>query len=115
MAFGWGIVSTGRHPDVKVAPAMSAVAGGELVAVYSRDQGRADAFAERHGARAAYGKLDDLLSDPRVDGVFVCSPNALHAAHVIRPRRPSTCSVRSRWRPRSRTAHTWCRRAGAPV
>ena len=62
---------------------MSAAAGGELVAVYSRDQGRADAFAERHGARAAYGKLDDLLSDPRVDGVFVCSPNALHAAHVI--------------------------------
>src|SRR5262245_59140778 len=83
MAFGWGIVSTGRHPDVKVAPAMSAAAGGELAAVYSRDQGRADAFAERHGTRAAYAKLDELLADSRVDGVFVCSPNALHAAHVI--------------------------------
>ena len=41
------------------------------------------AFAERHGARAAYAKLSDLLGDSRVDGVFVCSPNALHAAHVI--------------------------------
>ena len=82
MAFGWGIVSTGRHPDVKVAPAMRVAAGGELVAVYSRDQGRADAFAQRHGAHAAYSKLADLLSDSRVDGVFVCSPNALHAGHV---------------------------------
>src|SRR5262245_40537134 len=87
MAFGWGIVSTGRHPDVKVAPAMSAAAGGELVAVYSRDQGRADDFARRHGARAAYSKLADLLGDSRVDGVFVCSPNALHAEHVVQAAR----------------------------
>jgi 1,5-anhydro-D-fructose reductase (1,5-anhydro-D-mannitol-forming) len=83
MAFGWGIVSTGRHPDVKIAPAMAAAGGGALVAVYSRDQARADAFAQRHGARAAYSRLGDLLGDSRVDGVFVCSPNALHAEHVV--------------------------------
>src|SRR5512144_179222 len=83
MAFGWGIVSTGRHPDVKVAPAMSAATGSDLVAVYSRDQGRAEAFARRHGARAAYSKLGALLDDSRVDGVFICSPNALHAEHAI--------------------------------
>src|SRR5262245_14895408 len=87
MAFGWGIVSTGRHPDVKVAPAMRAATGGGLVAAYSRDQGRADAFAERHAARAAYSKLADLLNDSRVDGVFVCSPNVLHAEHVIQAAR----------------------------
>src|SRR5919197_5176731 len=83
MAFGWGIVSTGKHPDIKIAPAMAAATGGELVSVYSRDQGRADEFAKKHGARAAYSKLGDLLADSRVDGVFVCSPNALHAEHVI--------------------------------
>ena len=83
MAFGGGIVSTGRHPGLKVAPAMGAASGAELVAVYSRDQGRADAFAQRHGARAAYSKLGDLLGDSRVDGVFVSSPNALHAEHVV--------------------------------
>ena len=83
MAFGWGIVSTGRHPEVKVAPAVNAAAGAELVAVYSRDQGRADAFAKAQGARAAYSKLSDLLGDPRVQGVFVCSPNVLHAEHVV--------------------------------
>ena len=32
MAFGWGIVSTGKHPDIKIAPAMAAADGGDLVA-----------------------------------------------------------------------------------
>src|SRR5919109_1735877 len=83
MSFGWGIVSTGKHPDIKIAPAMAAAEGGELVAVYSRDQHRAEAFAQKHGARAAYRRLGDLLKDSRVDGVFVSSPNALHAGHVV--------------------------------
>src|SRR4029434_4011993 len=81
--FGWGIVSTGKHPDVKIAPAMAAADGGELVGVYSRDQNRAEAFAQKHHARAAYSRLGDLLKDSRVDGVFVASPNASHAEHVV--------------------------------
>ena len=83
MPFGWGIVSTGKHPDIKIAPAMAVAGGGELVGVYSRDQRRAEAFAQTHGARAAYSRLGDLLGDSRVDGVFVCSPNALDAEHVV--------------------------------
>src|SRR4026209_1372329 len=83
MAFGWGIVSTGKHPDIKIAPAIAAGDGGELVGVCSRDQQRAEAFARKHHARAAYSRLGELLKDSRVDGVFVCSPNALHAEHVV--------------------------------
>src|SRR5258708_15157017 len=81
--FGWGIVSTGKHPDIKIAPAMAAAAGGALVGVYSRDQHRAQEFAQKHGARAAYSRLGELLKDTRVDGIFVSSPNALHAEHVV--------------------------------
>ncbi len=83
MAFGWGIVSTGLHPDNKIAPAINAAEDGELVAVFSRDQNRADAFAARHGARAAYSSLEQLLEDSRVDGVFIASPNSLHASQAI--------------------------------
>src|SRR5262249_44788382 len=83
MAFGWGIVSTGKHPDIKIAPAMAEAGGGELVGVYSRDQQRAEAFAQKHGARAAYSQLGDLLKDSRVDAAFVASPNAWHAEHVV--------------------------------
>src|SRR5262245_54538985 len=83
MAFGWGLVSTGKHPDIKIAPAMAAADGAALVGVYSRDQGRAEDFARKHDARAAYSRLGDLLKDARIDGVFVASPNALHADHVV--------------------------------
>ena len=56
----------------------------KLVAVYSRDQGRADAFAENHGADAAYSDLDSLLADSRIDAVSIASPNHLHAPQAIR-------------------------------
>ena len=78
MPFGWGIVSTGKHPDVKIAPAIAGADGGELAAVYSRDRQRAEVFAQKHGARAAYSQLGELLKDSRVDGVFV----ALSLIHI---------------------------------
>ena len=83
MALGWAIISTGQHPDNKIAPAISAADGQELVAVYSRDRGRAQTFAEKHGAKAAYDSLDALLQDSRVEAVFVASPNFMHARHTI--------------------------------
>ncbi len=83
MALGWAIVSTGRHAENKIAPAINAAPNAELVAIYSRDPQRAHAFAERHGAKAAYDDLGALLQDARVDAVFITSPNALHAAQTI--------------------------------
>src|SRR5918996_875273 len=87
MPFGWAIISTGQHADLKIAPAINAAEGAELVAVYSRDQGRADAFAKKHGAKAAYDSLDALLEDSRVEAVFIASPNALHAAQTLQAAR----------------------------
>lgn len=83
MSLGWGIVGIGSHAHLKIAPAIRAANGAELVAVYSRDQGRAAAFAATHGAAAAYSSLDALLADARVEAVFIASPNALHAAQTI--------------------------------
>ena len=84
MPLGWAIVGIGSHADLKLAPAMELADDARLVAVYSRDQDRADAFAEKHGADSAYSNLDSLLADPRVDAVFVASPNHLHAPQTIR-------------------------------
>lgn len=83
MTLGWAIISTGRHAEHKIAPAINAAPNANLVAVYSRDADRANAFAERHGAAAAYHDLDALLQDSRVDAVFIISPNALHASQAI--------------------------------
>ena len=84
MALGWAIIGTGLHPHLKIAPAMAISKGADLVAVYSRDRDRAEAFAAEHRARAAYDSVDDLLKDSRVEAVFVASPNYLHAEQTIK-------------------------------
>ncbi|ETX04858.1 MAG: hypothetical protein ETSY2_26355 [Candidatus Entotheonella gemina] len=87
MTLGWAVISTGRHAENKIAPAIHAAPHAELVAVCSRDQQRADAFAERHGALAAYDSIESVLQDSRVDAVFIVSPNALHASQTIQAAR----------------------------
>jgi predicted dehydrogenase len=84
LSLGWAIAGIGSHADLKIAPAVARARDSRLVAVYSRDQGRADAFAESHGADTAYSSLDAMLADPRVDAVFVSSPNYLHAPQTIK-------------------------------
>jgi 1,5-anhydro-D-fructose reductase (1,5-anhydro-D-mannitol-forming) len=83
MEFGWGIVGTGRHADAFMAPAIAAVEGSRLVGVVSRDQRRAEEFAERHGAIHAYTRYEDLLANPEIDIVLVATPNSLHGEQVV--------------------------------
>lgn len=84
MPLGWAIAGIGSHADLKIAPAIRRTRDGRLAAVYSRDRRRADAFAAAHHAGAAYDDLDDMLADPRVDAVFIASPNHLHAPQTLR-------------------------------
>jgi 1,5-anhydro-D-fructose reductase (1,5-anhydro-D-mannitol-forming) len=57
------------------------------MAVCSRDRQRAETFAAQHGAQAAYDTVAALVRDPRLDAVFVASPNALHAEHTLQAAR----------------------------
>src|SRR5215470_8380833 len=58
----WGIIGLGRIADTEIAPAITASPRGELRGVVSRDQGRADAFAGRHGAARALTSFDKPLA-----------------------------------------------------
>jgi len=82
LAIGWAFIGTGRYPDRAGAPGMALAGDTELIATYSRDRGRADAFAAKHGFRAAYDSVEELLADSRVDAVFIATPNHLHAEHT---------------------------------
>jgi len=82
LAIGWAFIGTGRYPDRAGAPGMALADGTELIATYSRDMGRAEAFATKHGFQAAYDSVEDLLADSRVDAVFIATPNNLHATHT---------------------------------
>jgi 1,5-anhydro-D-fructose reductase (1,5-anhydro-D-mannitol-forming) len=84
VSLGWGIIGTGGFAGSATAPAIRALgSAGSLVAVVSRDRGRADAFAAQHGARRAYTDYADLLRDSEVDIVYICTPNAHHAEQAL--------------------------------
>jgi 1,5-anhydro-D-fructose reductase (1,5-anhydro-D-mannitol-forming) len=84
MGLGWGIVGTGGIAGNAMAPAIGALGPeGFLAAAVSRDRGRADAFAAKHGARRAYTDYAEMLGDREVDVVYIATPNALHAEQAL--------------------------------
>src|SRR3546814_9047571 len=50
----------------------------EVVAIASRDVGRARQAAEELGIPRAHGSYEALLADPDVDAVYIPLPNHLH-------------------------------------
>lgn len=79
----WAIIGPGRISS-RIVRALSQSRRGELVAVASRDFGRAEAFAARHGVARAYGSYDALLDASDIDVVYVSLPNHLHAEWTVR-------------------------------
>jgi xylose dehydrogenase (NAD/NADP) len=50
----------------------------DVVAVASRDAGRADAYAAEHGIATPHGSYEALLADPDVEAVYISLPNGMH-------------------------------------
>jgi D-xylose 1-dehydrogenase (NADP+, D-xylono-1,5-lactone-forming) len=78
-----GLLSTARINRHILAGARSS-GRVEVVAVASRELGRAEAYAREHGIARAVGGYDALLADAEVDAVYVSLPNSLHAEWSIR-------------------------------
>jgi xylose dehydrogenase (NAD/NADP) len=83
VAVRWGILSTARinQPVIAAARASDRV---ELIAVASRDQARADAYARENEIERAYGGYEALLADPDVDAIYNSLPNSMHIEWTIR-------------------------------
>jgi predicted dehydrogenase len=79
----WGIVST-ADINRKVIPGAHESDKVDLVAVASRDQARADAYAQEWEIPRAYGSYEALLDDPDVEAVYISLPNTLHAEWSIK-------------------------------
>jgi D-xylose 1-dehydrogenase (NADP+, D-xylono-1,5-lactone-forming) len=63
---------------------MQRTAASRVVAIASRDRGRARRAADAHGIPQAYGTYDELLADPDVDAVYIPLPNHLHVPWAVR-------------------------------
>lgn len=60
------------------------IENGEFVAVYSHDRDRAEDFAAAHNLPDAYSDLDAMLSDERIDAVYIASTHPNHAPQAIK-------------------------------
>jgi D-xylose 1-dehydrogenase (NADP+, D-xylono-1,5-lactone-forming) len=82
-AVKWGILST-ADINRKLIPGAHASPKVDLVAVASRDQARAENFAQRFEIERAYGSYEALLADPEIEAVYIPLPNTLHCDWSIR-------------------------------
>jgi len=83
MTMRLGIVST-ADINRKVIPGAHASEKVELVAVASRDQARADEYAQEWDIPRAYGSYEAMLDDPEIDAVYISLPNTMHREWSIR-------------------------------
>ncbi len=78
----WGIIGTGWIATAFVRD-LALLADAEVVAVGSRSQEGADAFADLHGIRTRHATYADLAADPDVDVVYVATPHPGHHAAAL--------------------------------
>ena len=78
----WGVLAPGNIARRFVAD-LKTVPGAEVVAVGSRDATRSSAFAREFGIARSYGSYLELVEDPAVNVVYVCSPHIFHYEHAM--------------------------------
>jgi xylose dehydrogenase (NAD/NADP) len=79
----WGLLSTARINSALFIPLRTS-SRNRMLAVASRDQVRAEAYARRFRIARAFGSYDALLADPEIDVIYNPLPNHLHAEWTIK-------------------------------
>ena len=75
----FAILGTTGHANRIAAPTLKQNPVVSLVGAAGSAPGRGTRFAEQHGLPRGYESLEELLADPQVDAVWLCSPNHMHA------------------------------------
>ena len=81
MAIGFGIVGCGMIADFH-ARAIADTRGAELVACCSSRFVSAKKFADKHSI-APHKSLDEMIADPNVDAVAICTPSGAHMEPTV--------------------------------
>lgn len=78
-----GVIGCGKIAQVRHIPEYEANPDARIAALFDVNAERAHELAAVHGC-TAYDSLDELLADPTVDAVSVCTSNATHAETTIK-------------------------------
>src|SRR5450755_1150067 len=80
----WGILSTAKIAVTKVIPGMQKGVWSEVIAIASRDRGKAEDAARTLGIPKSYGSYEELLADPQIEAIYNPLPNQLHVPWSIK-------------------------------
>ena len=83
MTVAWGLLSTAPI-NRSIITASRESERAVVLAIASRDQARAEAYAREHGIERSYGSYDALLADEDVDAVYISLPNGMHVEWTMR-------------------------------
>jgi len=78
----WGLIGASTIAREWVIGAIRAK-GGEVVSVLSSNAERGRAYAAQNGIVRAATALDEILSDPGIDAVYISTTNELHRDQAI--------------------------------
>ena len=79
----WAVVGAGDVCRRKSGPALAGVEGSRIEVVYRRNGREAEGFVELMGQGRVVAGFDQVLEDPRVDGVYIATPHQVHAEQAI--------------------------------
>lgn len=79
----WGLVGCGDVAHKKSGPAFNSAQGSSLVAVMSRDEQRAAAFADRFQVGRHFTSYDKLLADDDVNAIYLATPPHVHLEQAL--------------------------------
>ncbi len=78
----WGVIGTGGIAAT-FARDLALLPDAEIVAVGSRSQAGADAFADRFAIGHRHSSYEALARDPEVDAVYVATPHPMHRDNAL--------------------------------
>ena len=78
----WGILGPGSIAH-KFAAGLQTTPTGTLIAIGSRNQQRAEEFADQYGAPNRHDSYQALATDPEIDAVYIATPHPFHKDHSI--------------------------------
>jgi predicted dehydrogenase len=78
----WGILGTGGIAH-KFAPGLGDLPNIELLAVGSRSQSSADAFADEFKIERRYSSYEALARDPDIDAIYISTPHPFHKENTL--------------------------------
>ncbi len=80
----WGVIGGGDVCERKSAPAMYKIPNSEIRAIMRRNIEKAEDFAKRHRIPYWYNQVDQILSDPEINAIYIATPPSSHAELTLK-------------------------------